>query len=180
MRRKIMTVLAAGSFTVLTLFGAQQLVANAQPADGATVFPCDADVPQARGAVPGPEQWPPIPLGFDRDKPAPPAPLVPGPDGTLVPKDQLPAFAPDGPNSERRMAGPPPGTQRDVGTRPCGEAVAEIQRQTEQDDAHWVCYLADGRYAGEIILDLADPSQDIPSERKDERCKAQGFDRSTP
>lgn len=181
MRRKIVIGVAAVVVSAGSLLGVQQVVASAQPADeGLVMFPCDSDVPQARGPVPGPEQWPPVPLGFDRDAPAPPAPLVPGPDGELVPKDQLPAFAPGSPSEGQRVAGPPPGAEREVGTRPCGEAVAELQRAAESENSYWVCYLKDGRYAGEVILDLVDPSQNIPTEVKDSACQDSGYARSTP
>lgn len=137
-------------------------VASALSCD--TVRELDRSASQARGVIPGPEQWPPTQPGFERDAPRPEPPIDPN---TGEPKGGAAAVAP---LSRSEISNTP-----DMGERPCGEVVEKI-RAGAVGGGGWVCYLEDGRYASTLHIDAPKPIE--TREGRDSACRTFGFARS--
>lgn len=120
---------------------------------------------QRRSAIPGPEQYPPFDPEFDPSAPPQPAPLDPT---TGKPKGiDAPPLAARPDYSPLARAS----TMSAASARPCGEVVTKIREEAKQNGAI-VCFLADGRYASELMVDA------VGEVNPDEVCQHFGYARS--
>lgn len=116
-------------------------------------------------AVPGPQQYPPVHPLFDPSAPPESPPIDPT---TGKPKGLNAPELPQRPD----YSGQAEALSR-VGalSRPCGEVVDRILENSKVTGSI-VCFLADGRYASEVMVDS---TEDITP---DEVCQYLGYDRS--
>lgn len=120
---------------------------------------------QHRSTIPGSEQYPPFDPEFDPSAPPQPAPLDPTtgrPKGIDAPP--LPARPDYSP-----LAGA--STMSAASARPCGEVVTKI-REAAKENGAIVCFLSDGRYASEVMVDA------VGEVNPDEICRHLGYARS--
>ncbi|MBM4653709.1 hypothetical protein GS462_25525 [Rhodococcus hoagii] len=129
-----------------------------------TVRELERSAAQARGTIPGPEQWPPTQPGYERDAPRPEPPIDPN---TGEPKGGAAATAP---LARSEISNTP-----DMGERPCGEVVEKI-REGMVGSGGWICYLEDGRYASTLFIDAPTPIE--TREQRDSACRTFGYARS--
>ena len=129
-----------------------------------TVRALDKAAVQARGVVPGPEQWPPPQPGFERDAPRPEPPIDPS---TGKPKGEGSASL-----ARSEISNSP-----DMGERPCGAVVEKIRAAVAASGGGtWICYLEDGRYASPVAVDAVKPIE--TREERDGLCRTLGYARS--
>ena len=119
---------------------------------------------QRRSTIPGPEQYPPFDPEFDPSAPPQPAPLDPTtgkPKGIDAPP--LPARPDYSPLTDAFAMSA-------ASARPCGEVVAKIRESAKQNGSI-VCFLADGRYASEVMVDA------VGDVNPDDVCRHLGYGR---